>query len=216
MLAAARRPFLSTLRGRASAWSAVFVLASGVTVPAAAATIDVRRDGETFFVQASADIAADPRTAWNTITDYQRLREFLPDVERSRVLARDGNRLTVEHRGQFRLYFYTRPVRVRLAVEHEPFARVIARSDPGTVDGEAPTLRSFVGRYVLTVVEVGGRAGVRLHYDAQFELTEGLPPLIGPLFGAAIVRATMREQFEAMVREIERRQAARPAIEKSG
>jgi hypothetical protein len=31
-----------------------------------------------------------------------------------------------------------------------------------------------------------------------------------------MVQRGMRQQFEAMVREIERRQAARPSIEKSG
>lgn len=48
---------------------------------------------------------------------------------------------------------------------------------------------------------------MRLDYDAQFELAAPLPPVIGRLFAVSAVRQTMREQFEAMLREIERRQA---------
>jgi len=167
-------------------------------------------------VHARAEIQADPRTAWETITDYERLRDFLPDVERSRIVARDGNRFVVEHRGAFHLLFIEIPVRVRLAVRHEPYERVVARSQPGTVDGAAQTLRDFSGTYVLTVVGRDRRAGVRLDYQSKFELAEPLPPVLGQLFGTAMVARGMRQQFEAMVREIERRQAARSPIERSG
>jgi ribosome-associated toxin RatA of RatAB toxin-antitoxin module len=167
-------------------------------------------------VRARAEIRADPRTAWETITDYERLRDFVPDVEHSRIVTRDGNRLVVEHRGAFHLFFIEIPVRVRLAVQHEPFERVVARSQPGTVDGAAQTLREFSGTYVLTVVGHDRRAGVRLDYESRFELSEPLPPILGELFGTAMVQRGMRQQFEAMVLEIERRQAARPPIERSG
>jgi hypothetical protein len=197
----------------------VLALAASVLFAGAAAaapTVDVERDGPTYHVRARAEIMADPRTAWETITDYERLRDFVPDVERSRVVTRDGNRLVVEHRGAFHLFFIEIPVRVRLAVQHEPFERVIARSQPGTVDGAAQTLRDFSGTYVLTVVGRDRRAGVQLDYESRFELSEPLPPILGELFGTAMVQRGMRQQFEAMVREIERRQAARPPIERSG
>jgi len=180
-----------------------------------ATRIDVQRDGGTYFVRASADVPADLSIAWGTLTDYERLPEFVPDIHRVRVLARDGNRLTISFDGGFRLLFFEWPVRVRLAVRHEPYGRVLAQSDPGPVDGEPPTLRQFSGRYSLAVIPVAGRAGVRLDYDAQFELTEAMPPLIGMLFGRPLVRAMLRTQFEAMLREIERRQAAGPLLERS-
>jgi hypothetical protein len=57
---------------------------------------------------------------------------------------------------------------------------------------------------------------VRLDYDARFELATPLPPLVGTLFGVAAVRQTMRAQFEAMLREIERRQQALAGDEQPG
>jgi carbon monoxide dehydrogenase subunit G len=203
------------MQRRFAAW-AIALAASSAAAGATAATIAVERDGERFHVRASAEIQADPRTAWETITDYEKLREFVPDVEHSRVIARNGGRLVVEHRGAFHLLFIEIPVRVRLAVQHEPYERVVARSQAGMVGGEPQTLRDFAGTYVLTVVGRDRRAGVRLDYESRFELAEPLPPILGQLFGTAMVQRGMRQQFEAMVREIERRQAARPSIEKSG
>jgi hypothetical protein len=178
-------------------------------------TVKVERDGDTFYVNARANVAVDPRVAWDTITDYEHMRDFLPNIERSKVIARQGTRLTVEHVGQFPLFFFDIPVRVRLAVTQQPFERVVARSEPGEVDGVPQTLRSFSGTYDLTVITLERRAGVRLEYESRFELADPLPPIVGDLFGTAMVTKTVRLQFEAMVREMVRRQAGRASIEKS-
>ncbi len=158
-------------------------------------------------------LAAPPKLVWDTLTDYERLRDFMPGVSSSRVLERDGNRLTVEHHGEFELLFFTRPVRVRLAVEHRPFTTIVARSLPQLADGGRPTLRDFVGRYELAVVRDGE---VRLAYDTRFELAEPLPPVIGPLFGTLAMRSAIRADFEALIREVERRRARLRSIEKNG
>ncbi len=178
---------------------------------AAPLQLDVQRDGDRFEIRATVRFAAPPKLVWDTLTDYERLREFMPGVSSSRVLERDGNRLTVEHRGEFGLLFFTRPVRVRLAVEHRPYTTIVARALPRLADGEASTLREFVGRYALAVVRDGE---VRLDYEARFELADPLPPVIGPLFGTMAMRSAIRADFEALIREIERRRAAVPPVEK--
>jgi hypothetical protein len=178
-------------------------------------TVAVEREGDTFYVRARATVAVDPRVAWDTITDYEHMRDFLPNIERSRVIARSGPRMTVEHIGQFPLFFFDVPVRVRLGIVQQPFERIVARSEPGEVDGAPQTLRSFMGSYDLAVITIERRAGVRLEYESQFELAEPLPPIVGDLFGTAMVTKTVRLQFEAMVREMMRRQAGRASIEKA-
>jgi len=178
-------------------------------------TVTVERDGDTFYVRARATVAVDPRIAWDTITDYEHMRDFLPNIDRSKVIARSGTRMTVEHVGQFPLFFFDVPVRVRLVIVQQPFERIVARSEPGDVDGAPQTLRSFTGSYELAVISIERRAGVRFEYESRFELAEPLPPIIGDLFGTAMVTKTVRLQLEAMVREMVRRQAGRPSIEKS-
>ncbi len=177
--------------------------------------VSVEREGDTFYVRARASVAVDPRIAWDTLTDYEHMREFLPYIERSKVIARQGTRLTVEHVGQFPLFLFDVPVRVRLGITQQPYERIVARSEPGEVDGAPQTLRSFFGSYDLAVITLERRAGVRLDYESRFELAQPLPPIVGDLFGTAMVTKTVRLQLDAMVREMVRRQAGRASIEKS-
>jgi Polyketide cyclase / dehydrase and lipid transport len=165
----------------------------------------VRRDGVFYVVHASGRVAADQRVAWDALTDYDHLSEFVPDIERSRVLVRDGNRLIVEHVGAFRLMFVAIPVRVRLAVEHDPYQRVVARTEPGKVGTEEPTLQSVASRYRLTPLPAPP-GGVRVDYDARFGLGDMLPEFVDSLFGKRLVEHGLRRHFEAMLSEIERRQ----------
>jgi len=219
-----RRPLAAPLRPAARSFSqgvlvalmslmiASDALAQSDAAGGATARIEVSLDGEIYSVRASAQLVADQRVVWEALTDYERLREFIPGVTRARVLARAGNQLIIEQVGVFSVFFIDLPVRVRLAVQHLPYTMVLARMDANPLDAGEPTLRSFSGRYTLSAIRLAQRAGVRLDlqragvrldYDAQFELTRPLPPVIGPLFGIAAVRATMRAQFEAMLREIE-------------
>jgi hypothetical protein len=184
----------------------------------AAVQLDVERDGERFHVTARADMNADPRIAWDTLTDYERLPEFIPGIARVRVLSRAarpaGEQLAIEYAGSFRLLFFSIPTQVWLDVGQEPFTDIRAQLGPAR-SGPAPTLKSFDGRYSLAVVGGGERGAprVRFQYDARFELAAPLPPVIGPLFGTAAVRHVLREQFGAMVAEIERRSRQRPGLQ---
>jgi hypothetical protein len=191
---------------------------------AASSSVTVERDGDRFTVAAEAVIDADPRTAWDTLTDYERLPQFIPGIRRARVLSRgtvaDGEQLLVEYAGRFNLLLLTLPTQVWLDVRHTPMKEVLARSvaPPLRAPDEAqavPSLRTFTGRYTLTALdrEPPGLSRVRLGYSARFELAEPLPPVIGPIFGAAAVRHALREQFEAMVAEIERRALRSPAAD---
>lgn len=186
--------------------------------PGAAVDVDVERDGERFIVEARADLEVDARTAWDTLVDYERMPQFVPGLQRTRVLSRTGaaqRQLTVEYIGATRLLFKTVPTRLWLDVQHVPFTDVIAQSAPAPAGQGEPTVKGLRARYTLAVVGSSARAAprVRLTYSAQFELAEPLPPVLGALFGTAAIRQSVRQQFGSMVIEIERRARARPSIE---
>ena len=168
--------------------------------------VEVRRDGDAFVVEAEARLQADKSTAWRTVTDYERLPEFVPGIRRVQVLARSGSgateRLLVEQQGEFRLLFYAVPVQVWLDVRHEPPERVLARLVlPSGVVPVRSTLRDFEGSYVLGAVD---SAHTRLVYRARFEPAQAMLPVLGTL----VVRHAVSEQFAALAAEIERRAAA--------
>ncbi|MCE2691900.1 MAG: SRPBCC family protein [Rubrivivax sp.] len=214
------RPASRAMAGRALRCGVAVALWVLATAAQAAPEIHVDRDGDRFTVSATALLDADAKTAWDTLTDYERLPQFVPGITRTRIVQAQPQRPVIEYEGEFRVYFFRVPVRLRLAATHEPIVRVLAESAPATPEAPPPSMKNFRGRYELAVVRAGSGAGarsaVRLDYHAQFELAEPLPPVLGALFGTAAVRRTMGAQFEAMTTEIERRARARPAIERAG
>jgi len=179
-----------------------------VLLPAATAAqqVEVRRDAAAYVVRAEAELKADRRTAWFTVTDYERLPQFVPGIQRVQVLARSGadgtERLLIEQDGELRLLWFAQPVRVWLDVRHHAPLRVEARSVlPSGIGRERPTLRDYEGSYALSVVDA---THTRLVYEARFEPAQALLPLLGEF----LVRRTISEQFRALVEEIERRGAA--------
>lgn len=141
--------------------------------------------------------------AWRTLTDYERLPQFVPGLTSVRVLRRaqvDGlEHLQVEQKGEFRWLFYTQPVTVRMDVVHRVPSSVDARAIAAPGD-DATHLERFAGRYELE--SVGD--DVRVSYFARIVPRFALPPVIGTL----AVRQTVRTQFDAMLAEIERRSAS--------
>jgi hypothetical protein len=167
---------------------------------------DVTQDAAGYRIDASADLTADQAVVWNTLTDYEKLPQFVPGIHRVRVLEsheQEGRQhLLVEQAGELRFLFFSRRVAVLLDVEQQPRSRVEARALPrprGGNQGEE-SLNDFEGTY--TLVPIPG--GVRLGYRARFAPEFTLPPILGPW----AVRRTMQAQFEAMLAEIDRRRLA--------
>lgn len=223
-----RRPQRSR-RALLAACAALPLVAAGAQRPVPPAppapsgvALEVTRDGNAFSVTARADLQADARTAWDTLVDVERLPQFVPNITRVQVLSRQprasGEVLAVAFDGTFRLFFLSFPTHVWLDVEHVPYTDVVARlRPPPPGERTASSLKRFSGRYTLTTVGAGrgGATRVRFDYTAEFELAMALPPVLGTLFGTAAVRAMLREQFAALVAEIERRARGRQGLQPS-
>lgn len=155
-------------------------------------TIEVGRDGDFITVVASAELKADPRIAWEVLSDYDDLARFIPDIQSSRVLKRGADGLVVEQKGEFGVLFFRRTVEVTMEVSEEPPRRIRARAISGN-------MRDMETRYDLLPSE----RGVILSYYGRFVPDFFLPPLIG----MPLVRRSLERRFRAMVEEIERRDA---------
>jgi hypothetical protein len=92
----------------AALFFALFTLAPGLVGAAAVDAIEARieRQGEYITVNASVLMQVDARIAWEVLSDYDHLAQFIPDMKISRVVSRDGNRVLVEQKGEFGFFFY--------------------------------------------------------------------------------------------------------------
>ena len=62
--------------------------------------VEVKRievDGQRMYeVDASGSVQAPPASVWKTLTTYERMHEFVPDLSSCRVLSRNGNEVIIE------------------------------------------------------------------------------------------------------------------------
>jgi hypothetical protein len=170
------------------------VAAMVVALPAAAATISftVDRGVEAIEVRASAVLAADAATAWRVLTAYDRYTDFIPDLQRSHVLARSGSKVTVEQTGYAAVWLLKVPIQVTFQVDEMPPNRLQSHAIAGS-------LRSLTSSYVLTPLSTG----TRLDYVGQ--VAPGFA-----IFGRielAAVEQNMARQFQALVDEIDQQGA---------
>lgn len=143
-------------------------------------------------IEASAELQADVRVVWQTLSDYDRLAEFIPNLKSSRVLARTAEGVVVEQQGEYSFLFFSQPVEVRLLVVESPPHRIVSRAINGS-------FREMTGSYELSPVA----GGVRLRYSGRMRPDFDLPPV----FGVVAARVAAHRQFRGMVDEIMRRAA---------
>ena len=160
--------------------------------------VDAIRKGEFIEVRAHAVVEAPLSVIWTTLTDYERLPEFIPGLRKSKVIGRRGGTVVVEQSGEARFLVFTFPIDVTLEALERPPSSIQVRAISGN-------LRHFEGGYRVEPDPAG--TGMALRWEGSIIPDVSLPPLIGEV----VMRMRIEDQFTGMVREIERRELARRA-----
>lgn len=157
--------------------------------------VEATRRGPAVEVRAHATVDAPLALVWSTLTDYNRLAEFIPGMHKSRILEWRGNEAIVEQVGEARFLFFTFPIEVTVSSTSRPPHAIDVRVLKGN-------LRRLDGGYRI---EPSGDGRILLRWNGLIEPDALLPPLLGE----AVMRSNIEDQFTGMVREIERREALR-------
>ena len=170
------------------------LFAVSIAVPAAEISVSASRDGDALVVSATAEIEADLPVAWQVLTDYGRIADYVPSLRSSRVVSRGRNSAVVEQLGEARLLFLSFPLKVTLAVTEHPFESVESRAVGGN-------FREMQNRYVLAARQ----NRIVMRYAGRLVPDFDVPALIG----VWLLESSVDEAFRALVGEIEREQAKR-------
>jgi len=181
--------------------AAAAAAAGGRVVPACASTgnraavdVTLERRADEFIVVASAVVGASCEQAWATLSDYDHLADFIPDVLSSHTVVRTGARVVVAQRARAKFW----PFRQDFALVMEVRERTNESIRAQAIEGD---FRRFEARYDLARLDA---SRTRIEYQATLQPVAAVPPLVG----VAVLRALIRRQFEAMVAEIVRRAAS--------
>jgi len=175
-----------------SACAVACAIAAALPVAAARISVNVFRGSETVDVQASATVDADTATIWRVLTDYGRYTEFIPDLQRSQVVARRGSIVTVEQSGFAVLWLLKLPVEATFEIEEHPPFRLQSRAIAGS-------FRSLTSTYTLTAVPSGTRLDYRGHVASGFEFFRTIEQ--------AAIEHSIARQFQSLTDEMDRQGA---------
>ena len=174
------------------------VLGAGSACAAGEVSVEAARKGEFIEVRAHALIEAPIGIVWDTLTDYEKLPEFIPGLKKSRLVSRRGASVIVEQSGEARFLMFSFPIDVTLEALEFPRSSIRVRALSGN-------FRHFEGGYHLEPEPGSNR--IALRWVGTIIPDVSLPPLIGEV----VMRKRIEDQFVGMVREIERRESLRRA-----
>jgi ribosome-associated toxin RatA of RatAB toxin-antitoxin module len=147
-----------------------------------------------FEVNATGFARAAQRQAWEVLTDYERLHEFVPDLRSSTLLSRNGQEVIVEQHSESGFLFLTQKIRMVVRVIEQPYSNI----DVALVAGD---MRSYSAHWELAPSTQNGIAGTRILFSGVMEPDFFVPPLVG----RSIVQVNVRRMVEAVLSEIDKR-----------
>ena len=138
-----------------------------------------------------ARAATDCTNVWQVFTDFDAMPRFLPGMEASRVVSREGRRVTVQQRGRHRYGIFSK----RYESERELTMNEPALIESRSLPGDEMAIASSTG---FTPTQGGGCA---IAYSATIDLPAWVPRVTAIGF----VKSLATTQMQAMLAEVKRR-----------
>jgi len=145
-----------------------------------------------FEVDATATVAAPPAAVWRTLTSYEHMSEFVPDMESCKVLSRNGNEVILEQFGMARFLFMSKSIHLIVRATENPLSSI----DIALISGD---MKHYESHWELIPVPETG--GTRVVYSGRLVPNFYVPGLIG----AKIVRGDIERMMGAVLSRMDTR-----------
>lgn len=150
-------------------------------------------DGQKMYeVDATGTVAAPLPKVWKTLTNYERMADFVPDMESCKVLSRNGNEVVIEQFGVARFLFMTRAIHLIVRATEQPMSSI----DIALVSGD---MKHYESHWELIPVPETG--GTRVVYSGRLMPNFYVPGILG----AKMVRGDIERMMGAVLARLDRR-----------
>ena len=155
-----------------------------------AVRVTAKKDGQTITVDAVFKVTATQRQAWDVLTDFDHMPNFVPNLESSKVVSRSGNVLQVAQKGRETYGLLSFSFDNLREVELAPYTQIKSHLISGSMQKSDGTTH---------LSENGSMT--QITYHGVFIPNVNVPGLLG----IPAIESATRRQFEELRREIERR-----------
>jgi ribosome-associated toxin RatA of RatAB toxin-antitoxin module len=150
----------------------------------------VEAGGEQVFeVVANGTVKTAPAAVWKVLTDYERMPEFVPDLKKTKIVSRSGNRIILEQAGVARFMFFSRPINLVVQAYEEPMSSI----DITLVTGD---MKVYVCRWAITPTADGG---TRVDYAGRMVPKFYVPSMLG----SNLLRTDIERMMQAVLDRLE-------------
>lgn len=175
------------------------VLAETPRADAARLKVGVKRievDTERMYeVSANAVVQAAPAVVWKTLTSYERMTEFVPDLSACRVLSRNGNEVIIEQQGMARFLFMSNSIHLVVRAMEKPMTSI----DIDLISGD---MRHYEARWSL--VPMPDTGGTRILFSSRL-----MPGFYVPgMLGTTMIKGDIERMMTAVMARIDSAPAA--------
>lgn len=186
------RPQRQLATSRVSAWVAILMFISGTSVAADSPirSIDVTYDDGAYVVIAVMFAPVTQAVAWDVLTDFDHMAQWVPNVAESKVLKRDDTSVTIEQHGVAKYGAASFPYTTERKIELNP---------PDSI--KTKQLRGSLRRVESTMTLAPDGKGTSLNY--RLELVPSL--LTAAVISKSYLEHEIGEQFTAIIAEMVRR-----------
>jgi carbon monoxide dehydrogenase subunit G len=177
------------------AWSRALLAAAGFAAGIAAAqspikSLDVQYDGETYVATVVMFAPVGQAVAWEVLTDFDHMANWIPNVKESAIVKRDDRAMTIEQRGIAKFGGLSFPYTTVREIVATPQTTIKSTQ----VKGSMKKLQSM-----MTLAPEAD--GTRMQYRLEM-----VPNLIaGSVLSKDFVRGEIEDQFTAIVGEMQKR-----------
>ena len=152
--------------------------------------VDARHDGKNIIISAHFAAEVPKDVAWQVMTDFEHMPQFMPQLDQSKVLQRDGDKWTVSQHGYVRVALFNVSFDSVREIQLKPTEELDARS----IGGDAGQMQS-----VAQLSQLGAQTVVSYH--AVWQPTSSLLASLG----IGLLKSQLSAQFSAMRQEMKRR-----------
>ncbi|HXA48252.1 MAG TPA: SRPBCC family protein [Burkholderiaceae bacterium] len=158
--------------------------------------VKVQKDGDSVIIDLTVTIPATPQETWAVLTDFDHMTQFLSNLQSSKILEKNGDKLKVAQKGQSSHGGFSFSFESIREVELKPFETIRSHLISGTMTKHEGLTQLFPSG-----------SGTRIVYHAESIANVWVPPLVG----TSLVEGDVRKQFEEMEAEISKRKSAAKA-----
>lgn len=145
-----------------------------------------------YEVDATGSVAAAPATVWRILTNYERMSEFVPDMESCKVLSRNGNEVIIEQFGTARFLIVSKSIHLVVRAIEQPMTSI----DIALISGD---MKHYESHWELVPVPETG--GTKVVYSGRL-----IPNFYVPgILGAKLIKHDIERMMGAVLARLDSR-----------